>query len=195
MLKEIWDTFFSDCVDMEKFNEELIEMQDEYENEEEEEEMNTYWVTDGCCELEIEAESARDAANEYVNGGGWNDETISTHLDIYVRDEEDSDCSEHFVISLHPPVPKCKGYDNTNHKWESPEFLGGLKENPGCWDIGGKIKRVEVCSICGKYRQTITDYNLNGRESVEYMDMDDLSANWIYELDPDSYQVSRMHDE
>lgn len=36
------------------------------------------------------------------------------------------------------------------HRWHRPESLGGCRENPGVWGIGGAaIRIVEECARCG----------------------------------------------
>lgn len=45
------------------------------------------------------------------------------------------------------------------HQWQRPlELVGGLKENPGVFDDGGKIRTVAVCCTCGKIRRVVTSY-------------------------------------
>jgi hypothetical protein len=47
--------------------------------------MSKYLCTDGNAEIEIEAESAEDAAQEYVDGGDWGDRSETSWIDVYVE--------------------------------------------------------------------------------------------------------------
>ena len=46
--------------------------------------MTTYICDDGNSEIEIEADSAQEAAQEYVDGGDWGDEGEGASIDVYV---------------------------------------------------------------------------------------------------------------
>lgn len=48
--------------------------------------MATYLCDDGNAEIRIEADSAREAAQEYVDGGDWGDaKGKTTYIDVYVQ--------------------------------------------------------------------------------------------------------------
>lgn len=119
-----------------------------------------YKCNDGNCEVEIEAESAEEAAQEYVDGGDWGDGRETSWVTVYVTDE-DGDCVR-IKIAVEPDEPDC---DEEEHEWKSPyELVGGLKENPGVFGSGGGVKITEVCIRCGCGKHTDT-----WAESVKYV--------------------------
>lgn len=126
--------------------------------------MTTYICTDGNAEIKIEADSARDAAQEYVDGGDWGEITETTWIHVYVTAEgEGEDERERVTITLDPEPPTCAGAD---HDWVSPHWLlGGLRENPGVTGHGGGVICIEACRHCGA-RQT-TDTWAQDRETGE----------------------------
>lgn len=48
--------------------------------------------------------------------------------------------------------PECS--HESGHDWQTPyEIVGGCKENPGVWSLGGtKMAFHEVCSHCGMHK-------------------------------------------
>lgn len=144
-----------------------------------------YLCYDGGIELEIEANSAEEAAREYVDGGDCS-ETI--WINVYVTPVDDSgeaieDERERMTITLDPDEPDCE--DGEEHDWRSPySVLGGIEENPGVWGHGGGVIIDEVCAHCGRYKTTDTwaqnpETGEQGLKSVAYRDADDDSLAWL----------------
>lgn len=132
-----------------------------------------YICTDGHADIEIEAGSAQEAAQEYVDGGDWGERETTQWIDVYCTptagDEEDR---ELVTITLDPVEPLCDGAEG--HDWQSPyEIVGGLRENPGVSGSGGGVEIVEVCIDCGCARSTDAwaqrpDTGEQGLESATY---------------------------
>lgn len=123
------------------------------------------WVADdGNAEVEFpEAESASEAAQLYVGGGGWgNDDdsfaiVVYTWMRNYVGDEyvDEEDRESHLVV-VHPDEPECPATTDGKHRWGSPhELVGGIESNPGLWAGNGcSIVSVDVCLCCGLGRRS-----------------------------------------
>lgn len=150
--------------------------------------MQKYLCDDGNAEIEIEAESAEEAAQEYVDGGDWGNGSETVWIDVYVTPVDDDgeaidDERERITITLDAEEPECE--DGEEHDWRSPySVLGGLEENPGVWGHGGGVIITEVCAHCGRYRVTDTwaqnpGTGEQGLESVEYRDADEYSLAWL----------------
>ena len=149
-----------------------------------------YQVTDGNGDIEIEAESAQDACQQYVDGGDWGSEAKTSWVRVTateIADEvEDLDApepeSETYTIEIPPTEPECCGGD---HDWASPlSVVGGIKENPGVYGHGGGVICTEVCRHCGCYQITDTwaqnpENGAQGLTSVEYKDSDESSEAWL----------------
>lgn len=129
-------------------------------------------------ELEIEADSMEEAAQEYVDGGYWGEHDKTTWVKVYVdkvwtedMGEDAMTESDSFTIAIDPEEPECF---EDEHVWCSPySVLGGLKENPGVWGHGGGVIIKEVCANCGMYKITDTwaqnpENGEQGLESVQY---------------------------
>lgn len=129
-----------------------------------------WWADDGNQAVEYLYETAEEAASEYVAGGNWWGEGV-TSVAISVRvwragftlddDDELAECivdEDSHIVLLHPDEPACKAADDGEHRWESPhELVGGIEENPGVWGGPGcGITSVEVCVFCGVSRTTAT---------------------------------------
>ena len=131
-----------------------------------------YKCNDGNCEVEIDAESAEDAAQEYVNGGDWGRIEETTWINVWVEDEDGD--RERVKVTLNPDEPRCEG--GNDHDWQSPhEVVGGIKENPGVWGNGGGVKITEVCIRCGCGKHVDTwahdpSTGEQGLESVRYVE-------------------------
>ena len=155
-----------------------------------------YWVIcEDDNEIRIAADSRKEAIEEYTSTYPELDDgvTLWINVDIY-RDwyyyedgewtHQYGDATDH-TFEVHPPEPECK--KNEAHQWESPAFLGGCSENPGVWSTGGNnFEDHEVCSKCGKYRITISEYEPNGTSitgghlhRIRYDDPSDASIRWI----------------
>lgn len=147
-----------------------------------------YNCDDGNALIEIEADSAREAAQEYVDGGDWGEGAGTVCVDVHVTplDEDGSeieDEGEWITVTIEPEEPDC--LDGEDHDWQSPlTLLGGLEENPGVWgsDHGG-LHITEVCARCGIYRVTDTGATnrSNGQRmtSVTFRDADKESLAWL----------------
>lgn len=150
-----------------------------------------YWASDGCGGAVIMpgADSAADAADDYVHEGEWGPVTVTVRHSVHVWQQSYAivdgrirlvylDHGWHNV-DVDPDEPGCTGDD---HDWQSPEWLGGVKENPGVWGHGGGVVIREVCAHCGVYRRTDTwvqDSSGNRYQSVEYLPADDASQGWV----------------
>lgn len=151
--------------------------------------MKEWVVTDGNGpKVEYEAESGLLAAKLYVDDGDWDpDHTKTTWIAVHVSDKKSDDRTETHWIRLDPPTPFCEDMTR-HHEWDSPAGLvGGIKENPGVFGYGGGVKIMKVCRRCGLYRITNTwDTNPangeQGLESVEYLQPDDQSVDWVNSL-------------
>lgn len=149
--------------------------------------MAKYLCDDGNAAIEIEADSAQDAAQEYVDTGDW-DRSEPSWIRVYVHEIDDDGDKvgdrECITVSLDVAEPEC---DEGEHDWQSPySVVGGIKENPGVWGHGGGVIIREVCAICGMYRITDTweqdmSTGEQGLTSVKYEDADDASLAWIAE--------------
>lgn len=153
--------------------------------------MPTYICNDGNAPIEIEAATAKAAAQEYVDGGSWGDRTHTDWIDVYVEEIQGEDGErilgdrECITITLEAQEPRCE--DEQEHDWQSPhELLGGDKHNPGVHGKGGGVVIREVCAHCGRYRVTDTwaqrmDNGQQGLTEISYEDADEDSLNWIRE--------------
>ena len=108
-----------------------------------------YTCTDGSVDIEIEAETATEAAQEYVDGGDWGRIEGTTWITVWVDEVGDDEyASQRIKITLDPEEPSCE--PDQEHDWRAPyELLGGLRENPGVWGSGGGVKYTMVCMNCG----------------------------------------------
>lgn len=80
--------------------------------------------------------------------------------------------------------PICSNEDE--HDWRTPHHLvGGIKENPGVWSLGGtKMSFEECCSNCGVYKQELhygSQRNPDEEDTATYSDADEASLAWIEE--------------
>lgn len=148
---------------------------------------------DGNAEVEYElADTAAEAAREYVNDGDWGDRSTTSWIRVYVWrmglyledgavNEATIDREPHTVM-LAAEEPECE--EGEDHDWQSPlRVVGGIAENPGVWGHGGGVIITEVCAHCGTYRVTDTwaqdpETGEQGLRSVEYRDADDASLAW-----------------
>lgn len=58
------------------------------------------------------------------------------------------------------------------HEWQSPQWLGGVKENPGVWGHGGGVIVHEVCE-CGARKITDTWANNGPNTTVKVLTPDE----------------------
>ncbi len=139
-----------------------------------------YLCTDGeCDEIEIEADSPPDAADEYGRGG-WDDNATATWWARVSVREPGGEAAWH-TVTIDPTPPGCS---EPEHDWQSPHaVVGGLAENPGVVGHGGGVCIVEVCRNCGAYRDTDTwaqdpATGRQGLDAVAYREADDASRAW-----------------
>lgn len=120
--------------------------------------MSSYRCTDSSgADVTIEAESAEEAAQEYVDGGDWTlDKTTWIHVSVWPLDADGEELErERHTIRIDPDEPPCEG--KGEHKWTTPHWLlGGLEENPGVWGHGGGVVCRDACLRCGCERVTDT---------------------------------------
>src|SRR5438067_469361 len=149
--------------------------------------MKRYLCNDGNAEIEIAADSAREAAQQYVDGGDWGVNQETDWVDVYVQeiDEDGEEVGDRqcIKIAIEPDEPECS--DGNEHDWQSPHsLLGGIEENPGVWGHGGGVIITEVCVHCGIYRDTDTwaqdmSTGEQGLRSINYRDADEASEEWV----------------
>jgi hypothetical protein len=131
--------------------------------------------------VEIEAESAEDAAAEYVEPYDPGETTY--WVDVRVsRDPSLEDEARH-KIAVDPPAPACA--EGHEHDWRAPfEVVGGIRENPGVWGHAGGVRITEVCYHCGAYRDTDTwatdpSDGTQGHASTRYRSADEESERYV----------------
>ena len=131
-----------------------------------------FLCNDGNAEVEIEADSAQEAAQEYVDGADWGESDKTRWVNVYVKEIKRRADQERITIRLDPPEPECSG--GNEHDWQSPlSLVGGIKENPGVQGHGGGVVIAEVCMRCGCARTTDTwaqdpETGEQGLRSVSY---------------------------
>ena len=141
------------------------------------------------------AETASDAANEYVSDGDWGDPPAGTDwiaIDTWreARAANEDGCletvlldEESHLVPINPEEPPCAGH--CDHDWRAPHsVVSGIAENPGVWGNGGGVIAREVCAHCGTYRITDTwaqdpDTGEEGLTSVAYADPDHTSLSYV----------------
>jgi hypothetical protein len=149
-----------------------------------------YKVTDGTCDVDIEAESAEAACQAWVDGGDWDNGNKTTWITcraipLGADGERLDDESESHTIEIEPTAPECSA---DAHEWVAPySVLGGLKENPGVRGHGGGVILTRVCQHCGRYRLVDTwaqnpENGKEGLESTEYREADQISEAWLETL-------------
>ena len=128
------------------------------------------WGYDGIV-VEVEAWTASEAAQSYVDDGDWNTDELGTvFVTVHVVvDGADPYDSEAYTITVEPVEPECSSDD---HDWSS-EGMGGCDENPGVFGHGGGAIIIERCPHCGVTRTTDTwaqniETGEQGLTSVEY---------------------------
>jgi len=149
------------------------------------------------------AESAAEAAQDYVDDGDWAEERPSTiwisvwtwrRAVVTCHDGEEVELRldrEQHEIELEPDEPECSHDDDHDHDWRTPhEVVGGIRENPGCWGHGGGVIMREVCAHCAYYRETDTwaqnpETGEQGLRSIRYEEPDEASIAWVERLKED----------
>lgn len=135
---------------------------------------NIWHADDGNAEITVQADTAQEAAQEYVDGGNWPKVEETDWIRVWVWREVDGERvdEERITVRLDPKEPECS--DDEGHDWHAPhEIVGGIKENPGVWGHGGGVIFHEVCRRCGCGRTTDTwaqdlATGQQGLESVKY---------------------------
>lgn len=126
---------------------------------------------------EIEADTALEAAQEYVGDcspSDWGVTTKTGWVNVTVWREEDGEVveQERHKITVDPTEPACER--GKEHNWQSPlDIVGGIPQNPGVWAQGGGVTIQAVCLNCGCGKLTDTwaqdpEDGVQGLESVEY---------------------------
>lgn len=158
-----------------------------------------WYADDGNAEVHYDdAETGREAAQEYVDDSDYGDVSETDWVDVYawrkasltVTDEDGEPITvsldidrDSYTIEIEPTVPECA--EGHEHEWLSPySILGGLRENPGVWGSGGGVIIKCVCAHCGRYHITDTwahrpDTGEQGLTSVSYADADEDSSAWV----------------
>ena len=154
-----------------------------------------YLCDDGNAEIEIEATSARAAAEEYVAGGDWGDGSETCWIKVWVQeiDEDGEEVGEREThsVALEADEPGCRE-ELEAHDWQSPyRVVGGIEENPGVWGHGGGVVITEVCRKCGRYRETDTwaqdpETGVQGLRSARYRDADEGSRAWVASIEAEA---------
>jgi len=146
-----------------------------------------WYADDGNAAVHYpDADSGREAAQSYVDGGDWGDVESTTWIEVRTwrqsagGDEVEGSAGRH-TIALDPKEPECQGGE---HDWRSPHSLvGGVEENPGVQGHGGGCFYDEVCRYCGVGRRVDTwatdpETGRQGLVSVEYSDATEESETW-----------------
>ena len=114
--------------------------------------MATFQCNDGSAEVTIEAETAKAAAQAYVDGGDYECEGHTTWVVVWVEDDE---AREPFKVAVNPTEPPCKR--GQTHDWSNDAaVVGGLPESPGVRGNGGGVISIAFCTICGCGRSVDT---------------------------------------
>lgn len=119
-------------------------------------------VSDGDAEKEYDCEEdVDDVVEEFFDSCDWGEVSKSFvhRCQSYRKGINQEGRIERVEVTLHkrvfhPSEPVCVG--KKPHMWESPEKLGGCRENPGVWGHGGGVIIHDVCSRCGCKRITDT---------------------------------------
>ena len=148
-----------------------------------------YQVTDGNGGITIDAESAQEACQEWVDTGDWGNNAKTTWVTCHAtpigEDGEPVGDAESHTMELEPTEPECCG---GTHEWASPlSVVGGSKGNPGVWGNGGGVIITCVCRHCGCYLVTDTwaqnpENGEQGLTSTEYRESDEDSEAWLTRL-------------
>ena len=100
------------------------------------------WDESGC-RITIEAESARDAAREYVEGGDWGESNSTMFHRIHVA--LDGEVVDTVTVTTDPAEPPCESTTD-GHEWHEADVRGN----------GGGVVVTETCTHCGVRKITDT---------------------------------------
>lgn len=124
----------------------------------------TWSVSDSSgVEERIEADTARDAAEEYIASGDWPDESRTSLHAVQVRraDDDSYSATETIVVAREPEEPECSADE---HDWRTDGAIGH----------GGGTITDHTCAHCGCRRVIDTDASADdgsdGHRTVEYID-------------------------
>lgn len=148
--------------------------------------------TDNCSEI-FEAEDIEAAINWaecWLEDGEYGDDPCYVSASVVEIDEDDEAIGYPEDVEIewagNITIPDCDHEDG--HDWQEPyEVVGGCKENPGVYGIGGaQIRSTSVCSRCGMYR-VHTSASTPGNypkepEKYEYRDANERSMEWVESL-------------
>lgn len=119
-------------------------------------------------------ECALDYAEEKWQEGSWDEkQTIQIYAQEIDWDEKTIGDSITRDIEVGEDSPWAECYEADAHEWCAPfDLVGGLKENPGVWSMGGTTMVFKtVCLHCGCYK-TETKYgvqrNPGQKDKIEY---------------------------
>jgi len=129
----------------------------------------------------VEAEAL---AEDWARDGEWGDDHGTLIATVHITSDTGEKCVVDVIISA--TEPDC---DGGQHDWQSPAWLGGLKENPGVWGHGAGICSVEVCALCGVYHHLDTAHDDGHGATMryeEYAPADERSEAWVAEQREDS---------
>jgi hypothetical protein len=113
--------------------------------------MAVFMVYDEQCRVKITADTAQEAAEEFLN---WLENepdhetrrascTVAHYGDLW-------GAGEIHTIQLDPTEPPC--IDDDGHAWTAPyDIVGGLPENPGVFGRGAGVRIHKICSRCGQH--------------------------------------------
>jgi len=122
--------------------------------------------SDGETEEVLRRSELSEYMRDWVRSGDWNNESKTAFVKCTAECELTGEevCE---TIAAEPDEPECIVDD---HDWQSPAFLGGLKENPGVFGVDGGVDVDECCMHCGCRRTTETRPSDDGprRTYVEY---------------------------
>lgn len=106
----------------------------------------TYWADDGNCAVEMTGcETAKEAAQTYVDDGDWGEETKTRWINIAVWTEDDEgEESENIKITIEPDEPPCE--DGEDHNWTDI--------NDSVRSDGGGVRWSEECTHCGAIKNS-----------------------------------------
>lgn len=122
-----------------------------------------WYATDGNATIEIEAESSKEAAQEYVDGGDWGPLDSTTWITVHCWQQTAAGRKlneESHTITLNPEEPACTAHF---HNWLDLSVNGN----------GGGVTIRERCAECGLKRTTNTwaqnpETGEQGLRSVQY---------------------------
>lgn len=103
--------------------------------------MTTYMCDDGTGAVEIQADSFREAAEEYVAQGDYLPEDRTYWVSVVVSTDDDT---RTIKVDVDPVEPPCT--EDTEHDWRRDSVCG----------YGGGVVQVDECHHCGLYRTTNT---------------------------------------